>query len=71
MCRIRQEIIEREHDENTRLQMQKRRREGHVKRRKGQGGKDFEIARLDPRKFRTSQPRFTEGPACARAIKRE
>lgn len=33
--------------------MQKRRREGHIKRRKGQGGKDFEIARLDPRKFRT------------------
>ena len=60
---MRQEIVDREFDEDTRLQMQKRRREGHIKRRAGQGGKEFEIARLDPRKHRT-------GSRAARKVQR-
>jgi hypothetical protein len=47
MYRIRQEVAEREEIENTKLQMQKRRRQGTTKRKKGKGGADLELVRLE------------------------
>jgi hypothetical protein len=53
--RIRGELLEREHEQDTRLQMQKKHREGMLKRRKKQGGHDFQIARLDPKARQASR----------------
>ena len=51
-CRVLAEVSEREEVENTKLQMQKRRRQGNTKMRKGKGGQDVEIARLDAKVHR-------------------
>jgi hypothetical protein len=39
----------REHHEETKLQMLKKRRQGILKRHKKSGGSEFEIARLNPK----------------------
>lgn len=51
-CRIREEVLEREEIEATKLQLGKRRRQGAVKRLQGRGGAAKEVARLDPKKHR-------------------
>jgi len=50
--RLLEEVRERESHENTTMQMQKRRRQGMVKRRQATGGADVEVARLDAKKHR-------------------
>lgn len=50
--RIRSEVKDREELENTKLQMQKRSRQGMTKVRKGRGGQDLELARLDAKVHR-------------------
>lgn len=52
LCRLRDEVADREEVENTKLQMQKRRRQGTTKIRKGRGGQDLEVARLDAKVHR-------------------
>ena len=51
-CRIREELVERDHVEDTKLQMQKRRREGMTKQRKVRGGEAVTVARLDAKRHR-------------------
>ena len=53
-----EEVRAREDVENTKLQMQKRRRQGMVKRKQGSGGGDVEVARLDPKKHRRESRNF-------------
>jgi hypothetical protein len=51
-CRILGEVRERDEIENTKLQMQKRSRQGTTKHMKGKGGADIELARLEAKVHR-------------------
>jgi hypothetical protein len=52
ICRIRKELTEREDVEATKLQLHKRTKQGTTKMKKGRGGEDVELARLDAKHFR-------------------